>query len=304
MIKRLPAPLLGAITGLLLLGNLLGALVPFFAVTLAKFALPLPAWRERCSETLVRIAERWIDANSRILESTQSIRWDIRGLAGLSPQHWYLIVSNHISTVDILVLQRVFNRRIPFIRFFIKRELFWVPLLGPAWWALDFPFMQRYSPEKLARRPELRGRDLETTRRAGQRFRKHPATLLNFAEGTRITPAKHAAQESPYRHLLRPKAGGAALIMASMGERLHSLLDVTLVYPHQRPRFRDLLTGGIREVIVHIREVAIPPEFLHGDYASDAQLREQIQGWVRELWESKDALIEQLTRESRVAAAS
>ena len=293
MVKRLPAPLLGAITGLLLLGNLLGALVPFFAVTLAKFALPMRRWRERCSDALVRIAERWIDGNTRIL----------RGLAGLSPQRWYLIVSNHISTVDILVLQRVFNRRIPFIRFFIKRELFWVPLLGPAWWALDFPFMQRYSAETLARRPELRGRDLETTRQAGIRFRRRPATLLNFAEGTRLTPSKHAAQESPYRHLLRPKAGGAALIMASMGERLHSLLDVTLVYPHQRPRFRDLLSGGIREVIVHIREVAIPPEFLHGDYAGDAQLREQIQGWVRELWEGKDALIEQLTREAGLPAA-
>lgn len=303
MVKRLPAPLLGAITAVLMLGNLIKWALPLFCVTLAKFLLPLPGWRRRCSAVLVRIAEGWIDGNNRILAGTQSIRWDVRGLEGLSPQRWYLVLSNHISTVDILVLQRLFNRRIPFIRFFIKRELLWVPVLGPAWWALDFPFMRRYSAEQIARRPALRSRDLETTRQAGARFRHRPATLLNFVEGTRLTPAKHAAQASPYRHLLRPKAGGAALVIASMGERLHALLDVTLVYPQQRPRFWDLLSGRIRHVIVHVREVAIPAEFLRGDYAGDAQFREQLQGWMRELWDAKDALIEQLTQEYQLQAA-
>ncbi len=304
MVKHLPAPLLSALTGLMLLINLLATIVPFFAVTLAKLVVPLPAWRRRCSATLVRLAEGWIDRNSRIIAATQPIRWDVRGLEGLSSQRWYLVLSNHVSMVDILVLQRVFNRRIPFIRFFIKRELIWVPLLGLAWWALDFPFMQRYSAEKLARNPKLRGRDLATTRKAGARFSAQPSTLLNFAEGTRLTPAKHAAQESPYRHLLRPKAGGAALIMSSMSEKLHSLLDVTLVYPQLRPNFRDLLSGRIRHVIVHVREIAIPSEFLRGDYAGDAQFREQFQAWIRELWEAKDALIEQLLHEARLPATS
>lgn len=303
MFHFLPAPLLGALTALLMLGNLLFWATPLYCVTLAKLVLPLPAWRRRCSAALVRIAERWIDGNSRILAWTQAIRWDVRGLEGLRQNRWYLVASNHCSSVDILVLQRVFNRRIPFIKFFIKQELLYVPILGLAWWALDFPFMQRYSAAQLARRPDLRGRDLETTRQACRRYLYQPSTILNFLEGTRVTERKRTAQASPYQHLLPPKAGGVALVIAAMGDQLHALLDVTLVYPQQRAGFWDLLSGRIRQVIVQVNEIAIPSEFAHGDYAADAQFRERFQAWVRELWEAKDALIEQLTREAQLQAA-
>jgi hypothetical protein len=50
---------------------------------------------------------------------------------------------------------------------------------------------------------------------------------MNFVEGTRFTPAKHAAQQSPYKHLLKPKAGGLALALHVLGDRFDSLLDVT-----------------------------------------------------------------------------
>ena len=51
---------------------------------------------------------------------------------GLARQEWYLMTSNHQSWADILVLQKVTNRRVPSLKFFLKQELIWVPLLGLA----------------------------------------------------------------------------------------------------------------------------------------------------------------------------
>jgi 1-acyl-sn-glycerol-3-phosphate acyltransferase len=189
------------------------------------------------------------------------------------------------------VLEALLNRRVPMLRFFLKSQLFWVPLLGLAWWALDFPFMKRYSRETIARRPELAGRDIEATRRACEKFRGIPVSLINFVEGTRFTPAKHEAQNSPYRQLLKPKAGGVAFVLDAMGEAMHAILDVTIVYSHGIPTITDLFADRVPEVRVHIRELPIPRELVHGDYQNDAEFRERFQHWMNELWMQKDARI-------------
>src|SRR4029078_4538077 len=122
--------------------------------------------------------------------------------------------------------------------------------------------MKRYSPATLERHPELRGKDLETTRRVCARVRGVPVSILNFLEGTRYTPEKHAAQQSPYRHLLRPKAGGFAFVLASIGDQLKAMLDVTIVYPQGRPTFWNFLCGRIPLIVVHVEEKEIPVEAL------------------------------------------
>ena len=117
-------------------------------------------------------------------------RWDVDGLAGLDYQHSYLVTSNHQSWVDILVLQYLFNRRIRLLRFFLKQELIWVPVIGLCWWALEFPFMKRYSHETIEKHPELRGKDLETTTKMCRRLRDQPFAITNFLEGTRFSEEK------------------------------------------------------------------------------------------------------------------
>lgn len=307
MLAFLPTPLKYVLAILFLAGNTLLWFIPLSLITIAKLALPIPAWRRACSRALVGIAEQWIAGNNAMLAALTRTRWEFTGLEQLRIDAWYLIVCNHVSTVDIPVLQRAFTRRIPFIKFFIKQELLWVPLLGAAWWALDFPFMRRYSREELAKRPELRGKDLETTRRACARFRHTPTTILNFLEGTRFTTEKHAAQSSPYRHLLRPKAGGVSFVLGAMGEMFTSMLNVTVVYPEysgRHPGLGDLLSGRVRRVIVHVEEVAIPPAFINGDYSNDPVFREQFQSWIHELWREKDALIARLTAAPDLAAGA
>lgn len=294
MFAFLPAPVRGALAFLLFVLNTMFWCTPLYLALLLKLAIPRPGWREYCARWLVRIAEAWIGGNNAIIDLTQRIDWDVAGLDGLRRDEWYLVGSNHQSWVDIVVLQRVFNRRIPFLKFFIKQQLIWVPVLGGAWWALDFPFMKRHSATYLARHPEARDQDRQTIRRRCARFRHTPTALLNFLEGTRFQPAKHLRQKSPYRHLLRPRVGGLASVLEALPDRIHTLLDVTIVYPDGRSRFLDLFSGHIQRVIVRVRRLAIPAEFRAGDYRADSEFRATLQAWVRQWWSEKDAEIGRL----------
>jgi 1-acyl-sn-glycerol-3-phosphate acyltransferase len=207
------------------------------------------------------------------------------------------VTSNHQSWVDIMVLQYVLNRRIRPLKFFLKQELIWVPVIGLAWWALGFPFMKRYSKAYLEKHPEKKGKDLETTRKTCAKFRDNPVGIFNFAEGTRFTPGKHAQQKSPFRYLLKPKAGGIAFVLDAMGEQLQSLVNVTIHYPGGRPGYWDLLCGNVKDVVVHFEEVQIPAEFIGKNYEQDGEYRLAFQGWINRLWEEKDALLEELHKD-------
>ena len=290
MFASLPRLIRIPLVMLLLAANVVLHVLPLFALALLKLLLPIRAIRRACSHGLIAIAESWIGCNNRMFGWFTRIRWCLEGLAEFRYDGNYLVLCNHQSWTDIPVLQKVFNRRIPFLRFFLKSQLIWVPLLGPAWWALDFPFMKRYSKETLAKHPELKGKDREATRRACEKFSQMPVSVMNFVEGTRFTPAKHQSQDSPYRHLLRPKAGGVAFVLDAMGEALHAILDVTIVYPQGAGNMMDLISGRIGEVRVHVRELPIGAE-LRGDYENDAVFRERFQAWMNELWTDKDARI-------------
>jgi 1-acyl-sn-glycerol-3-phosphate acyltransferase len=283
----------GIFTATLIGLNLLFWAIPLYLAAIVKL-LPIAALRRRCDRVLVRLAENWISGNELILRLTQDIDRDIEGLEGLQPHDWYLVVCNHQSWVDILVLQGVFNRRIPFLKFFLKRQLIWVPVLGLAWWALDFPFMRRHSREYLERHPEARGKDLEATREACEHFSRMPTSVMNFVEGTRFTASRHAAQDSPYRHLLKPRAGGTAFVLGTMGHILHSLLDVTIVYPDGTPSFWDLCCGRVKRLRVRISVREIPEWTHQGDYQEDPLFRLRLQDWLSELWQRKDTQIEAL----------
>jgi 1-acyl-sn-glycerol-3-phosphate acyltransferase len=200
--------------------------------------------------------------------------------------------------VDIPALMESLNRRTPFFKFFLKKELIWVPLLGLAWWGLDYPFMKRYSKAFLEKHPELKGKDLEITKAACELFKRQPVTVVNYLEGTRFTQAKHREQQSPYRYLLKPKAGGVAFVLAALGEQLDALLDVTIVYPGDRaPGFWDLLNGSIKRVIVDIQVRPLDCALWTGSYESDPVFRQKMQDWVNQLWQQKDTRISKLRDE-------
>ena len=287
-------PLRVLLISLLVAANTVVHVVPLLAVALVKALLPSDRLRKASNPVLTAVAESWIAVNNWTLDRLLHAQVHVHDDVALQQDGHYLVLANHQSWVDIVVLQKVFNRRIPLLRFFLKRQLFWVPLLGLAWWALDFPFMGRHTPRQVARRPELAGRDIEATRRACEKFREIPVAIMNFVEGTRFTPAKHARQGGPYRHLLKPKSGGVAFVLDAMGEGLHAILDVTIAYPDGRPSMMDLVANRVSEVRVHVRQRPIPAELLHGDYQNDRTFRVRFQQWMNGLWQDKDADMDRL----------
>jgi 1-acyl-sn-glycerol-3-phosphate acyltransferase len=272
--------------------NTLVHAAPILALAIAKGLLPFKRARAAMSRWMPAFGESWIAVNSWAIAAFTPTRWVVTGDACLSRARRYLVLSNHQSWVDIPVLQKVLNRRIPFQRFFLKDSLKWVPVLGLAWWALDFPFMKRASKSAIQKNPELARRDLETARAACAKFREIPVSVMNFVEGTRANAKKLA--ESGYRHLLKPKSGGVAQVMNSMGELLDGIVDVTIVYPHGRPTMVDLLAGKVREIRVDLRLRPVPAELVGGDYENDRDYRVRFQQWLNGLWEEKDATIDSL----------
>lgn len=245
---------------------------------------------------LTWFADRWVAGNNWIFDRFLDTRWKIEGLDDLSPDGHYVLVSNHVSWVDIFAVFRAFHGRAPFLRFFLKQVLFWFPIAGQACAALGFPFMRRYTQEYLARHPEKRGRDLETTRVACRRYRKIPVTIAAFAEGTRFTAEKREEQDSPYRHLLRPRVGAIGFVIASMTDVLDAMYDVTLIYPTAEVTMWQFITNRVPWIEIHARRVEIPTEFQGAAVTEPGPERERLKAWVDEIWREKDALIDRHRR--------
>ena len=280
----------GVVVSLLLFLNLVMWGVPVLLCGILKL-ITRGELRRRVTLIAAWHGERYVGGNDVILDALLPTRWNVHAVEGLDRDGHYMIFSNHRSWTDILVIFRVFHMRTALVRFFLKAELIWFPIVGQASWALDFPFMRRYSAEYLAKHPEKRGQDLETTRRACRRYRRVPVAILNFLEGTRYTADKHDEQRSPYEHLLRPRVGGAGFVLASLGDQLDGVIDTTIAYSHADATIWDFVCGRIREVTVHMRELDVPPEFYSTAIVEPGPARERFRTWIEGTWAEKDALL-------------
>ncbi len=271
--------------------------VPIIGFAFVKFLLPFAASRRIMSRWIMVMGESWVSCNAFIFSAVNSTEWDVRGLEGLNRKGWYLVMVNHQTWVDIVVMQIALSRRIPFLKFFIKKELIWFPILGIAWWAMDMPFMQRHSKSYLQEHPEQKGKDLEATRRACEKFRDTPTSVINFLEGTRFSEQKRVKRKSSFQYLLPPRAGGVALAIASMGNMFDAILDVTIVYPKGVTEFWDMICGHFEHVVVDIRQRPVDAWMLEGDYANDRDFRREFHRWLTRVWEEKDERIELIRAE-------
>lgn len=296
MFAFLPSPIKGLFTSVLFVLNTITWVIPIYLFLIPKILIPHRGFQKACTKLMICFGRGWLAGNNLTIGLFQPIKWNVSGGENLRMDRSYFVTSNHQSWVDIVILQHVLNRRIPFLRFFLKHELIYVPLLGGAWWALDFPFMKRYSKEYLKRHPEKRGLDLATTRKACEKYRGSPVSVLNFLEGTRFTKEKHQEQGAAFKYLLAPKSGGIAYAFEAMGDQFTSIVDVTIVYPEEPVSFWGLLSGKLKEITVSIREIEPPTELLDGSYAESSESREIIQTWIRQVWTEKDQFIGQFKR--------
>ncbi len=295
MLNFLPGSVLYFLSTLLLIINTVvwASLISIGGII--KLLIPFAIARNGLTHLMNRFMWAWASCNGGILYLLADIEWDIEGLDNLDKNSWYLLISNHLSGFDIAAQTYVLRNHIPMLKFFLKKELMYVPFLGLGCWALDMPFMTRTSPAKLKKNPKLKGKDLETTRRACEKFRGMPTSIINYVEGSRFTAEKHARQDSPYRYLLRPKAGGIAFALSAMGEQFTNLLDVTVLYPEvfKKDALYEVMHGRMKKIVVRVKVLPVP-EVDNQRYFSEAAYRVDFQRWLNDLWEEKDEEIHQL----------
>ena len=248
-----------------------------------------PTW----TRLSMRCAEQWITHNNLILDAFQTLDVTLNIDADLQNDQWYLVICNHQSWTDILLLQRALNRKIPMLKFFIKQALIYVPFLGICWWALDFPIMKRYSRQTLIRKPQLKGKDLETTRKSCERFKLTPVAVLNFLEGTRFTVEKQRQSNSPYQRLLKPKTAGAAMVVEALEQHLTAILDVTIVYHQKTPNFFDFLSGHSHPISIKIEQIAVPRAQQKSEQTPHKSVGRAMQQVITDRWALKDAYLQQ-----------
>lgn len=275
--------------------------IPIILAGIVKLIFPIPVIWRSVSVFCNFMMYCWCSGLAALLYFNPWLKWDIQGLETLNKKNWYLLICNHHSWADIVVLCVIFRNHIPMNKYFLKQQLAWVPFMGLACWALDMPFMRRYSRSFLIRHPEHRGKDVETTRRSCEKFRSHPTTIVNFVEGSRFTPEKRQQTRSPYKNLLPPKAAGIAMALNVLGSQLDKLLDVTLCYPeNDKTPFYDMLSGKLTHIVVTVNLRSVDPE-LHGDYVGDKSFKRRFQLWLNVLWEEKDRQIDAIKAEYKNA---
>lgn len=266
---------------------------PILALGLTK----LVAKSSKIDETNINIANRWIGVNNWLIEKVlPQTKWDITidPNLDLNMDGRYIMTCNHQTWVDTTVTQYFGLKRMPLTRFFTKWELIFIPFVGQAFKILGFPMMKRHTKEQIAKNPELKTRDMEEARKSCEQLLSQPFTLLNYLEGTRFTEEKYQKQQSPYKNLLKPKAGGLALALNILGDQVDALVDMTIVYPDGVPGYGEFWVGNVPRIIVDLRKIELPEWINSGDYEEDAEYREKFQKWVDKLWQDKDELITRL----------
>lgn len=271
--------------------------MPLLVLAVLKLLIPLSGFRRVMTRWIMTIGEIWVGFNAAVFRLVNATQWDVRGLEGLQRDNWYLVIANHQTWIDIVALQTVLNRRIPFLKFFLKQELIWFPFLGIAWWGMDMPFMKRYSKSYLAKNPHKKGKDLEATRKACKKFRYTPTSVINFIEGTRFTEEKKRSRASPYQYLLPPRAGGLALTLDSMGSLFNQILDITIVYPGGTPKFWSMCHGEFERIVIEVRKRPVEQWMLEGDYVHDRGFRSRFHQWLTQIWQEKDQRIRAIHQE-------
>ncbi|WED23336.1 acyltransferase [Vibrio sp. JC009] len=283
-----------AVTALLVIVNTAICSLMICVAAIFKLLLPGNGPKKVMTTLANKMMWLWATINVWILSLFNPVEWEIEGVDQLKKDGWYLMISNHLSWTDIVVLCSVFKDEIPMPKFFLKQQLLYVPFLGMACWALDMPFMRRYSREYLIRNPEKRGADLDSTRRSCARFKNTPTTVVNYVEGTRYTHDKKARSKSGYKNLLQPKSGGIAYTLAAMGEQFESIIDVTLAYPKNRENpFKALLMGKMEKIVVHVNTHPVDEKVL-GDYFNDKPFKREFQLWLGDIWKEKDIRLEEI----------
>ena len=285
---------LATATGVIL-GNSFAGSIPVWLMGATKIVTGAAI----ADKAVIKIANHWINSNNALIDTILPQKdWRISLPDDVHINGKYLLICNHQSWVDTSVVQYISQDRLPLTRFFTKFELIYIPIVGQTFYFLDFPMMRRHSKKKIAKNPDLKGQDIIEAKRACALLKGKPFTLLNYLEGTRFTSAKRDKQRSPYKHLLKPRAGGLALAISALGSDIDGILDMTIVYPDGIPNYGDLWQGNIQRLGVDVRYMKTPDglssAIQSGGYENEDSVKAEMFDWVAQLWQDKDIRIDEM----------
>ena len=237
--------------GIAVIRSLIGGFEPFYNACTRLIEL--------CYKTAAAINSAW-------MVHVVGINFNVDGT--LPDQPTQVIVANHQTWFDIPILQHVVTGQGPVLKFLIKRQLVWLPIVGWICYALNFPRMNRGSDGRAHRQ------DLDAIKKASSTMHKERGALLIFAEGTRFTEEKHRNQNSPYKKLLIPRPGGLKVALSTMPPDT-PVVDITINYKGGETNFWKCLHGANRDIDIYI-------EKHNAAEIIDAR------SWLRDRWEQKD----------------
>lgn len=264
--------------------------IPVFIIIVGYAArmIPIRSVQHASKRFLQSCAITWTSITNAINAMGLRNKITVTGGTLTKDRHTHLLIANHRSWADILVLKYVFNRKVPMLTFLMKRPLIWtLPIIGFTMKALNYPFLYRPTLKDIRKNPTLKNIDARVIQAACAQFKVAPTTIAIFVEGSRFSSEKHLKQKSPFQHLLKPHAASIALILANLPQDITEIIDVTIHYDKKHFSMFDFLCGRVR---VHVTYDCLPvtPDMI-GDFTKDRQYRTHIQGWLNNRFAQKDA---------------
>ena len=291
--KVIKSNLVGLITFFLILVELIIGFGTLAIINIPRAVIPLKSFKLFLAKISNQIGDLTVYGLKLIMLLMHGNNIQVINNEKYDMNKWYMAMSNHQSWADIFVLLTVANKKIPLLKFFMKKELWWIPFVFLANKTLNMPFVNRHSKKAIEKNPSLRTKDYENTLKSCKRFLRAPSTIFSYAEGTRFTSKKHKAQNSKYKNLLQPKIGGMATALSAMPE-IDTLINFSVVYKSKKRSAWSFLNGEMKDVKVFIKSYKIPENLKNRNYGSDHLYREEFKEWIEEIWDEKDRKIDEL----------
>lgn len=199
-----------------------------------------------------------------------------------------LVIANHQQMPDIPVIMKLAKTkdRLGDLKFFVKKQLKWVPGMGWGMQFLDCLFIDR----DWASDREHIGRTF--ARLVDNRV---PVWLVSFVEGTRATEGKLASSRefarsrglSEMQHVQVPRTKGFAASVEGLRHHAAAVYDLTIGYEHGVPNLWQFIRGLVGRIHLHVRRFPL------GDLPWD---EEGLREWLLARFMEKDRLLDHFYR--------
>lgn len=290
--NKLKRFVVGILTFFAILTILSIALTPLVIINIPRI-IPNKKLKQKLGSISNTMGTATVGAIAISLSLLHQLEWEFEIPENLSINDWYIAMSNHQSWADIFILLIAGHKKIPLLKFFMKKELQWIPIIYLVHKTIDMPFLHRHSPEQIKANPELKKLDFENAKTAAKRFSRNPSTAFSFAEGTRFSQFKHLEQQSPYPNLLKPKVGALSIALSGMPE-VKTLIDFTIVYSSNKRTAWQFLCGDLNKAKIIAKTYKIPKNLQSYTYENKSEYRKQFQLFIDEIWQKKQSMISEL----------